>query len=292
MDKYDLLCVGDLNLDLVTEDIGDYPSPETQLSTKIRAQIGGEATNTAVVGTKIGLKTALIAPIAGDFAGKWLKTELGKLGLDRHLVRKRGKTAITMAIRLKKGDRAFITDNGVNELLSLKDIDKTLLLSSKHLFRGGYWHNKLLLNGGNTTLFKFEKQNNRQTSLGIGWNYRGWSDARRKQLFRALNYADVLFLNKRELLSLMGGRSISSACSKLMKFTKMVVVHLGAKGAYVCSRELSFKSPAVKLTVKNPVGSGDAFNAAFIKGLVNNWELRETAEYANRVAAEYLQGKL
>ena len=61
----------------------------------------------------------------------------------------------------------------------------------------------------------------------------------------------------------------------------VVALSHGAEGCYVASSEESFQSPAFEITPVDGTGSGDAFHAGIIYGLVNQWTLQKTAQFAN-----------
>ncbi len=289
--NYDLLCVGDVNLDLITSPIKNYPKKDTQIGLDIHPHIGGEAANTALNAAKLGMKTCFIGAIGKDHAGNFVKDKMKHKNLHAKLIEKPARTAKTVAITFENGNRTFLTDSGANKKLKFSDISLDLVRNSKSVFRAGYWHNTSLLNGGNTRLFKYAKQNNIQTCLGLGWNYLGWSDKWRRQLFQNLKYVDTTFLNHKELSDITKEKSLNEGCSKLLKYTNTLIVHLGKKGSHIQTKDESVTIPTKKVKTLNPVGTGDMFNAAFIKGMLNNWSLQRSAAYANKNAAGYASRK-
>jgi fructokinase len=44
-------------------------------------------------------------------------------------------------------------------------------------------------------------------------------------------------------------------------------------------------APGFQVDVADPVGTGDAFAAAFIHGIVSTWPVAEVASFSNRVGA-------
>ena len=64
-----------------------------------------------------------------------------------------------------------------------------------------------------------------------------------------------------------------------------VCVTLGADGCYVLWNGREVRSESYPVTVRDAVGSGDAFAAAFVHGLLSGWTTEETADFANRVGS-------
>lgn len=90
-----------------------------------------------------------------------------------------------------------------------------------------------------------------------------------------------------------GARELSSledplqAAAELQRRYDVRVVALshGAEGCFVASSAGAFRSPAFPITPVDGTGSGDAFHAGMIFGLVRGWSLEETARFANACGA-------
>ncbi|MEA1910478.1 MAG: PfkB family carbohydrate kinase [Spirochaetota bacterium] len=67
--------------------------------------------------------------------------------------------------------------------------------------------------------------------------------------------------------------------------TKLVAISHGDKGCFVATPEESFQSPAFAISPIDGTGSGDAFHAGMVYGLVHNWPIHNTAEFANACGA-------
>lgn len=64
-----------------------------------------------------------------------------------------------------------------------------------------------------------------------------------------------------------------------------VCVTLGADGCYVLWDGREVRSQSYPVTVRDAVGSGDAFAAAFVHGVSSGWTTEKTADFANRVGS-------
>ena len=65
----------------------------------------------------------------------------------------------------------------------------------------------------------------------------------------------------------------------------VVALSHGDEGCFVASSAESFQSPAFEISPVDGTGSGDAFHAGMIYGLVQEWPLSKTAEFANACGA-------
>ncbi len=106
----------------------------------------------------------------------------------------------------------------------------------------------------------------------------------------SLRRCNVLKLNESEVTLL--GEMLALPAHDPERFARDVIrqydldtvcVTRAEKGCYVFSADTSLEVPGDVVTVVDSVGAGDAFTAAFIKGLISNWPLETTARFANAV---------
>jgi len=65
----------------------------------------------------------------------------------------------------------------------------------------------------------------------------------------------------------------------------LIALTRGSEGSRLLGREAESDHPGIDVEVEDTVGAGDAFTAALVTGLLENWSLDEINERANRVAA-------
>ncbi len=66
---------------------------------------------------------------------------------------------------------------------------------------------------------------------------------------------------------------------------RMVAMSHGEEGCFVSSPEKDFRNPAFSISPVDGTGSGDAFHAGMIYGIVRGWSAEKTAEFANACGA-------
>jgi sugar/nucleoside kinase (ribokinase family) len=66
---------------------------------------------------------------------------------------------------------------------------------------------------------------------------------------------------------------------------KTVALKLGEKGCYVLTPDGELSVPAFRIDAVDGTGSGDAFDAGFLCGILKGWDLEKTARFANAVGA-------
>jgi sugar/nucleoside kinase (ribokinase family) len=95
-----------------------------------------------------------------------------------------------------------------------------------------------------------------------------------------LSATDVFLPNQIEALSITKASDVESAARQLAMKAKLVAVKLGADGSLACSQDSVSKSTSISVKVVDTVGAGDSFDAGFMYGYLNNWELEKSLRLA------------
>jgi ribokinase len=66
---------------------------------------------------------------------------------------------------------------------------------------------------------------------------------------------------------------------------EVVVVTRGEKGCGVWTSKACFSAPGLYVQAVDTTGAGDAFHGGFIYAMLQGWDLRRVATFANAVAA-------
>lgn len=288
----DVVVVGDVNIDIITSPLATdiVKQKEVEVVSKFALALGGNAGNCAMATSTLGLDTRLIGALSSDPISKWLIDILEESKIDFRNCPKEIQSAITFAITYKDGTRTFISDFGANALLSFEDIDLGLI-EGRHLNRSGYWWAPKFIGTGTKNLFQAAKEKGLSTSLDIGWDPDGWSLTHRESVYACLEFCDILFLNDKELEGLTQSELDKGATLLLKKGVQIIGLHYGEKGCKVYTKKNSYHIPSYKVILDNPTGTGDLFNAAFIYGYLQQWDLTEIGKFANACAALHLQDR-
>ena len=105
-----------------------------------------------------------------------------------------------------------------------------------------------------------------------------FSDEKTKEVVES---ASVLFFNEFGIEDNRGDMSEDEYIQYLFsKGVENVVLTLGKEGCRVVSPNEDFRVKAYNVKPLDTNGAGDAFNSAYIYGLMNGWTKREAAEFA------------
>jgi len=67
------------------------------------------------------------------------------------------------------------------------------------------------------------------------------------------------------------------------------VIKMGKKGAKLIASTKEIEVKGISIKSINVVGAGDVFNAAFIKSFINTNNLKESLEFANEYATQFVE---
>ncbi|MCW1298581.1 MAG: carbohydrate kinase family protein [Candidatus Parvarchaeota archaeon] len=280
--EFDLTCVGDINLDIITDAIKKYPSKDEQIIVDdIKLNIGGSSALCACASSTLGLRTSFIGKCGSDFYSLLLE-KLRSYNVHANLS-KSERTALTIAITFQDGSRSFITRRGANSELELSDINFELIELSRHLHIAGIWHITRIIPHIKRIL-RFAKEHDLTTSLDVGATIKeeNW-----EILYDFLRYIDILFLNELEL-KFLTRKNLENGINELRDKVDILSIHLGRKGAITVNKGKIFKSKAFKIKVLNPTGAGDVFNAGFIYCFLNKKRLDYATKFAIANASVYI----
>jgi ribokinase len=269
--RYDLVTVGHALVDIRIV-VDRFPAPDEEAVVLSQTWgAGGSAVNTAIDGSRLGLRTAVIAKIGFDSFGRIIVDELLREGVDISGLRvsSTGRTGFTMY--------GF---KGVAEELDPSEVDNEIISTARYVHIAS-----LRLD---TSLKVAEIA--RKAGAKISWDPgRVLAKKGLKELEKMIKSIDIVLANKVEA-SVITGLDIDKyrESAKILKDLgpELVVVKLGSRGIYVLGDGVDEEVPAVKVDrVVDTTGAGDAFAAGLIAGILRGYSLRKALLYANAVAA-------
>ena len=108
----------------------------------------------------------------------------------------------------------------------------------------------------------------------------------RPHIERFLACTDILIGASTFPQAMTGIADLAEASRRLMAFgPRLVVTTLGPAGCFCYTQAEQFDAPGFRVAALDTTGAGDAFHGGFIYGLLQGWPLRQTARFANAVAA-------
>ena len=263
MPTFDVTIAGELNLDLILYGLPEQLLPERELlADRMMLTLGSSSAivghNLAALGSRVGFQSR----IGDDPLGQIALDRLRQGGVDVSRVRRvpgEIKTGLTVILPHPSW-RNILTYAGTIFELNWDDLDLDYLADSRHFHLSSYYlHRALRPRVGE--LFQFFKSKGMTISLDTNDDP---DDRWGGGLVDVLRYVDVFLPNEREACKAAGTEDLEAAVQKLSKLVPLVVVKLGREGALAQRGTERFTSPAHQVTVVDPVGAGDSFDAGFL----------------------------
>lgn len=260
---------------------------------------GGAPANLAVAARKLGVKTAFIGCVGNDPFGAILKKTLLYYGVDAGGLQVTDKADTTLAVVTidPTGERsfAFCRKPGADTQI---DREKALaaVRNADILHFGSVSLAAVACRDTIISAVKCAKENGALITYDPNYRASLWSgEAEAIEVMRSvLPFCDIVKISEEETELLTGFAAPEKAAEALLdRGVKLVIVTLGANGAYWRYGKDSGTVPGFKVKVADTNGAGDTFFGAFVSRIAKHGGLngltRERIEryvrYANRAAS-------
>lgn len=294
---FDILTVGEILIDLTQ-------SGETENGIPLySANPGGAPANVAVAASRLGASAAFIGKVGNDAYGGFLRETLEKNNVDTDgvIVDNSANTTLAVVSVNERGERdfAFYRKNSADVLLSKNEITDQQLGDTHILHFGSV---SLTDEPSRTaTLSAVRRAREFGATITYDPNYRAslWNSEAQavEQMKKPLSLVDILKVSDEEIPLICGTDNIEEAARQLCEQydIKLVLVTLGAKGAYYRFKDCDGVVPGVKVTVADTNGAGDTFFGAFLSRMahikkynpseLSKEDIKQALAFANRAAA-------
>ncbi len=289
MPDLDLLCLGDVNVDLVLSGVERLPDfGEEVLAQAMGVHVGGCTANVATFAARLGMRCALRARVGRDDFGDFVVAELEKAGVGTELILRDPELRTGLTVSLSgASDRAFVTYLGTIDSLTRADVEDGLLRRARHLHVGSYFLQRKLRPDICGILGR-ARELGLTTSLDTGFDPSGQWDG---GITEALSRVDVFLPNEVEAAAIAGGGEALGGARRLAQVAGQVALKLGAHGARLLARHAATgrlaetSAPAFRVQVVDTTCCGDAFDAGFLCAMLEGREPSECLRWGNAAGA-------
>jgi len=275
--SFDILVAGEINPDLLLSGnvLPEFGQVEKLIDSATLA-IGSSSVIFACGAARLGLRVAFVGVCGEDVFGRFMLDEMQKHHVDvSHVIlRTEGQTGLSVILNLNS-DRAILTHPGLIPALQASDISAKLIQQARHLHIASYFL-QTNLQPNLPDLFRRAHSLGLTTSLDTNYDpseqWLGFDEL--------LSVTDIFLPNKTEAFSITKLNDVESAARQLANKSKLVAIKLGSDGALACQPGLITHSDSVSVNVADTVGAGDSFDAGFMYGYLNDWELQKSLRLA------------
>jgi sugar/nucleoside kinase (ribokinase family) len=258
------------------------PNPgELAMADRLLLTLGGCAANTAVDLAKMELRACVAGRVGADLLGRIVADMLREARVDTTALKAdpRSDTSQTLIVNVIGQDRRYIHSFGANAGFRASDIPVT----GKVLYVGGFLLMKELTGAELASVFAAARQQGIKTFLDVvtppGIAYLD-------ELRPVLPHTDVFKPNADEA-RLITGKSNTRDQAQIFRDlgAGAVIISMGGEGCLLANGEGSFRAGCFPVEFVDGSGSGDAFDAGYIYGMIQNMGTNDCLRYASALGA-------
>ena len=240
----------------------------------------------------LGHKSAIIGGVGNDEFGKLIISRLKKDGVETAGIKiSELPTSVTFVSYFKDGSRKFIFHIRDSAASDMGNLDEDLFRQVKvfHIMGCSLMINEFIANKIVDTAKKIKKYggivsfdpNLREELMNKSYI--------KKALDTIIDLSHIILPGLKELLLITGEHDKEAAIKKTLNKAYYVVLKLGSKGCEIYSRDMKYPVivPSLDIGVKvvDFTGAGDAFDAGFICGFLENKSLLDCGILSNACGA-------
>jgi sugar/nucleoside kinase (ribokinase family) len=279
-------CAGIVVADTICGPIERLPRSGELLSVgPMPSKIGGCASNVAIDLAKQGVATEICATVGEDSAAEMVLRSLKSAGVGCGQVRRVAThpTSMTLIILVEGEDRRFLHNFGANAVFDVGQIRRDWIDSLKVFYLGGLFAMPAVRAEELKELLKYCRQRGVTSIVDVVVppQCKGL-----EELSALLPYIDYFLPNDDEGRLLTGAATPEEQIEIYLHHgVGGVVVTCGPNGSIAARQGQCWKADAYRVKAIDGSGSGDAFAAGFITGILRQWDMPQTLRYAAALGA-------
>ena len=283
-------CAGILVADTFCGPMRDLPREGQLLAIDaMPSKPGGCAANVAIGLARQGFSVDVAGCLGRDASASILLNGLKAHRVDcEHLVYTDAYPTSTTVILLVEGqDRRYIHVFGANKGFTVGQIDRDWLMGLKVFYFGGLFAMPGIKKDEFADVLKFCRENKVVTVVDVvlPHDFTGMDE-----LGPLLPYIDYFLPNDDEARQITG---LADSLDQIRAFqssgANTVIITLGSAGAVAARAGKLWRSGIYQMEIKDPSGSGDAFDSGIITGILRGWDMPQTLRYASVLGASVTQ---
>ena len=255
------------------------------------ARPGGAPANVAVAAARLGAEAAFAGGVGKDLFGDFILRALESEGVDTSGVLRFDpptRTSLAFVEIGDDGDRSFTfyrSDPASDELLSPEGISRDLISGASFVNFGSIPLIKDPARAAIHHVVELAREMDVPVAFDVNLREHLWPNlaVARETVDPLLDLSTVVKMGHEELEPMLDISDMEEAARLLLdRGAELVLVSLGAEGAFYAAREFSGTLPAFEIESVDPTGAGDAFLAATLTHLADGEWTEEWVREATR----------
>jgi fructokinase len=247
--------------------------------------LGGAPFNLAAHLAKLGDESWIISAVGADARGEKIKAEAKKLGVHDDFLQTNKYPTGYVEVEI---DAAGKPTYEIHENVAWDNIEAVMFKETFDCFCLGTLAQRSLISR-NALKQILENLETEEVFYDVNLRQNYFS---REIIEASLSFSTIIKLNDEEAVVLSKllfneERDEASFTKKIQEEynVKIVIITRGSKGCVVFAEDDTAEIPGIKIEVKDTVGAGDAFSAGFLHKYFETRNIKESAEFANKLGA-------
>ena len=271
MKPYDILAIGELNVDLILNNIDGEPEVgKEKFAGDMILTLGSSTAIFAANAAALGAKVGFVGMIGQDTLGNLIRESLEAKGVDTSMLIETDELSSGATIVLNYGeDRAMVTYQGAMAVMSFADIDKSVFEKCRHIHISSIFLQPAL-KADLEKILDYARVQGVTTSLDTQWDP-----------------TEIWDFDYTRILPLVSSETIDEAVGKIKPYVNTAIIKMGSKGSLLVRRgeEPAFLPSFLNTEVVDAIGAGDSFNAGCISRFVKGETLEDCQRFGNLTGA-------
>jgi sugar/nucleoside kinase (ribokinase family) len=285
-----VVSIGDLVLDIIMPVRLPIRGGEHQVPADRRTEPGGSA-NFMIAARNLGLEVTAAGAVGADAYGELILTALRERGVDVSPIMVTPGSVSTIVITLTdrhSGEHVFLGHYGEGPEAPYSEGLDAKIEQADAVFLSGYTLVEKRIVPMALRAVEYAHKLHKPVYMDAGPLL---TIADQERVKWVLKRTHLLFLTEEEMPHMTKGVSHQEAYAELLlQGPTLAVVKCGPQGCIIVTRDGWSEVPAFQVDqVVDAVGAGDNFDAAFMAGMLNGLEVRESARLANAMGAANTQ---
>lgn len=285
---FDVVAIGEILIDFTPAGFSPQGNPIFEQNP------GGAPANVLACLSKLGCSTAVIGKIGTDQFGKFLHSTLERVGVSTEglVMTERCGTTLAFVHLSETGERSFsfYRDPGADLLLEPAELKRDVIENCCIFHFGSVSMTGEPSRSATLEAVSLAREKGKVISYDPNLRLRLWSSptVAKTEILAAMPWADIVKLSEEELSFLTGETELESGANALLaKYDlQLVLITLGPKGAFACSKRGKAIHPAYAVTTIDTTGAGDAFTGGFLYQLIRSG--KEPRELSTEELSKFL----
>ena len=281
--KTDVTCYGVSCADVLIRGF-DIHTPfvdEIRLVDKVAMGVGGDATNQAIVLSKLGASVKLVSGLGSDNVGLFINTIVETAGVDTsHIVYSEGESVVSVVIIDETGQRNIVYAKLPDTTDYEPDLDA---MKGSRVVSIGSINSPPFTN--TDRIIRVAKAAKQEGAIVCADVIARNENHNLYNIKEAMQYIDYIFPNEGEAAALTGKTCVEEIADVFLSYgVGNVVVKVGKQGCVVKNAGGTYRFSAMGEDAVDTTGAGDNFAAGFIIGLLDGKGLDGCCEFAAATA--------